>query len=266
MPRATRASTKPTTTNDGTKPYPSTRPTDSFRSRTTNSTPETAVKPRRKVKDGKASHLYTDDNPSTTLHGTGFKDEATARQTLELVSKRSLVYQFQTINTMYHRAAHHKSSTTNLNIQAAMKVFRSWLDNDYHEAKAAQRNYPLLKKEVVELYLPQIRAQAVELGIESEWAEQYIVARKKLANILMDDSKPEERDLAVVRQNFLDSVVNNDFNGEVPPKDNESLWDGQCNVISSVHMKLIAYGFSPVRHQILEKTLENNDTQRTNAV
>jgi hypothetical protein len=52
-------------------------------------------------KQGKDSHLYTDDNPETTLHGTGFKDTEAAKHTIELVSKRSLTYQFQTINTMY---------------------------------------------------------------------------------------------------------------------------------------------------------------------
>lgn len=34
-----------------------------------------------KEKDPKASHLYTDDNPETTLTGTGFKDAATAINT-----------------------------------------------------------------------------------------------------------------------------------------------------------------------------------------
>lgn len=34
-----------------------------------------------KEKDPKASHLYTDDNPETTLTGTGFKDAATATNT-----------------------------------------------------------------------------------------------------------------------------------------------------------------------------------------
>lgn len=32
-------------------------------------------------KDPKASHLFTDDNPATTLPGTGFKDADTATNT-----------------------------------------------------------------------------------------------------------------------------------------------------------------------------------------
>lgn len=33
------------------------------------------------AKDPKDSHLYTDDNPETSLQGTGFKDAATANKT-----------------------------------------------------------------------------------------------------------------------------------------------------------------------------------------
>lgn len=40
-----------------------------------------AENPPQKGKDPKQSHLYTDDNPETTLHGTGFKDAATAENT-----------------------------------------------------------------------------------------------------------------------------------------------------------------------------------------
>lgn len=35
----------------------------------------------KKEKDPKQSHLYTDDNPETTLKGTGFKDAETANKT-----------------------------------------------------------------------------------------------------------------------------------------------------------------------------------------
>lgn len=34
-----------------------------------------------KEKNPKDSHLYTDDNPETTLQGTGFKDVTTAKNT-----------------------------------------------------------------------------------------------------------------------------------------------------------------------------------------
>lgn len=91
--------------------------------------------PTGKSKTGKDSHLYTDDNPTTTLKGTGFKDAATAKNTIELVSQRSLLYQFQTINTMYYRAKHHPHSASNLNMQAAMDVFEHWLKHTYPEGE-----------------------------------------------------------------------------------------------------------------------------------
>lgn len=39
------------------------------------------AKSPKKEKDPKQSHLYTDDNPETTLKGTGFKDAETANKT-----------------------------------------------------------------------------------------------------------------------------------------------------------------------------------------
>lgn len=42
---------------------------------------EVEVDDAKPVKDPKDSHLYTDDNPETSLQGTGFKDAATADKT-----------------------------------------------------------------------------------------------------------------------------------------------------------------------------------------
>lgn len=88
-----------------------------------------------KTRNPRDSHLYTDDNPSTTIHGTGFKDKAAAQRTLELIGRRSLIYQFQTVNTMFNRAKHHpamkkavEGSAGTADIRAAMEVFREWLD------------------------------------------------------------------------------------------------------------------------------------------
>ena len=89
----------------------------------------------KKARDPKDSHLYTDDNPSTTIHGTGFKDEATAHKTLDLIKNRSLTYQFQTVNTMFYRAKHHPSMKKGISggagtkgMEEAMAIFREWLD------------------------------------------------------------------------------------------------------------------------------------------
>lgn len=62
--------------------------------------PAAPEKPSSK-KSGRDSHLYTDDNPKTTIHGTGFKDEEAAKRTLKLIENRSLIYQFQTVNVRF---------------------------------------------------------------------------------------------------------------------------------------------------------------------
>lgn len=118
---------------------------------------------RPKAKDPKASHLYTDDNPATTIHGTGFKDRAAAEHTLELISKRSLIYQFQTVNTLFHRAKGHPHKGQG--IEEAMEVFREWLDVTYPEAKNALRAggwKPLLSKRCVERYLPRLKESKIK--------------------------------------------------------------------------------------------------------
>jgi hypothetical protein len=69
--------------------------------------------------------LYEDKHPKTSLKGTGYKDAKKARQTIKLVSKYDLTYQFQVINTMYNRAKHHPFQTKDM--KEAMKVFKKWL-------------------------------------------------------------------------------------------------------------------------------------------
>lgn len=73
----------------------------------------------------KGLSLYSDYNPKTTLKGTGFKDEETAKRTLELISKRDLTYQKQVVNTMYNRAKFHPNQTVDM--RKAMRVFNTWL-------------------------------------------------------------------------------------------------------------------------------------------
>ncbi|KAI6857585.1 hypothetical protein KC338_g8047 [Hortaea werneckii] len=153
------------------------------RTKTSRSTPLSSSKPTPQNKtatprkDPKNSHLYTDDNPSTTIHGTGFKDATTAHHTLALIQSRSLTYQFQTVNTMFHRASHHPAmkkqqpatsspsssgsgdGSSQQGMKDAMSIFRHWLEETYPAAKSslrAQGFKPLLSKDLVEKFLPRI--------------------------------------------------------------------------------------------------------------
>lgn len=226
-------------------------------------------KKRASRKDsGKDSHLYTDDNPSTTLHGTGFKDAATANHTLELISKRSLTYQFQTINTLFHRARNHpsvkKAKTSDqapAGITEALEVFKTWLEETYPASKASLRASgfkPLLSKGLVGKCLERINAAARSDNdvIEPEaaaFASLYssLPKNRRLGNVLVDDDKPGEADWEVRRYEALDRLVpEGDEDGKGWAEDR--LWDGKGG-LSAEHLNLVAWGWSPVGERGLGK-------------
>ncbi|EME42775.1 hypothetical protein DOTSEDRAFT_176065 [Dothistroma septosporum NZE10] len=225
------------------------------RTKTTRDKPIT--NPTAKPKDPKDSHLYTDDNPSTTIHGTGFKDKAAAERTLDLIKKRSLIYQFQTVNTMFHRAKHHpamkkaaEGASSTADMRAAMDIFQHWLDVTYPAEKDSLRASgfkPLLSKKTVERYLPQIeRSEAVDEEAKT-FAKLYVGlgGRKRLGNVLVDDSKPKEADWEKRRYTLLDELVGE---GKEEGQDQwklSELWEDDREVAAG-HLRLIAWAWSPV--------------------
>lgn len=92
--------------------------------------------------------LYSDNHPLTSLKNTGFKNSALALQTIKLVSKRSLKYQYDVINTMYNRAKYHPYQTNE--ILKAMKIFYTWLQKYKNNDKF---NYPFLPLIKIKQYL-----------------------------------------------------------------------------------------------------------------
>eukprot|EP00935_MAST-01C_sp_MAST-1C-sp1_P000457 g457.t1 len=82
-------------------------------------------------------HLYSNDHPEVTQSGTGFKDAATARRTLELVKQKPRNRQVWTVNAMYHRAKHHPNQTASM--REAMAIFQTWLD-EYSKEKESQKS------------------------------------------------------------------------------------------------------------------------------
>eukprot|EP00588_Corethron_pennatum_P002943 CAMPEP_0194294480 /NCGR_PEP_ID=MMETSP0169-20130528/50755_1 /TAXON_ID=218684 /ORGANISM="Corethron pennatum, Strain L29A3" /LENGTH=616 /DNA_ID=CAMNT_0039043343 /DNA_START=134 /DNA_END=1984 /DNA_ORIENTATION=- len=94
---------------------------------------------RRHKRDARniPSNLYTDDNPSTTIKGTGFKDAATAERTIRLTSQPGVRFnQYWTVRAMRERAAHHPHPTAG--IREALRIFDQWLAN-YRAPDNAER-------------------------------------------------------------------------------------------------------------------------------
>mmetsp|Transcript_30497 Transcript_30497/g.89167 ORF Transcript_30497/g.89167 Transcript_30497/m.89167 type:complete len:628 (-) Transcript_30497:1188-3071(-) len=74
------------------------------------------------------SRLYTDENPATTIKGTGFKNRAIAERTIRLTSQPGVRYkQYWTIRAMRERAVHHPHLTDGM--REAILVFDEWLGN-----------------------------------------------------------------------------------------------------------------------------------------
>lgn len=235
MPKA-----KTSTPVEASKPYSKVNKT----ARGKNSASLNAEKSANKRTD---SHLFTDDNPATTLHGTGFKDAAAAQRTIELVSRRSLLYQFQTINTMYYRAKHHPHSKGNKNMEAAMAVFRKWLDETYPSERAIRPDYkPVIKREIVQRFFERMKSDP---GIDESWAQMYVdlPKGKRLANTLMDDAHPEGPDMVTERDEHLTKLT-----GGRTDNIDEDLWDEEGKTVTAWHLRCIAYAWSPVAESKLK--------------
>ncbi|KAF2084181.1 hypothetical protein K490DRAFT_68965 [Saccharata proteae CBS 121410] len=210
----------------------------------TTSARQDAAKAPSAAREAKGSHLYTDDNPATTIQGTGFKDAAAALKTLDLIAKRSLTYQLQTVNTLFHRASHHPHQTEG--IEEATAVFREWLDETHPTAKAELRGgggfKPLLSKKVVQKHLERIKDEVG--GEAATFAETYVglAARKRLANLLTDETKPAEADWERKRYDALCELVD-----EGKEWDGAELWeDGKGKRATRKHLELMAWAWSPV--------------------
>lgn len=208
---------------------------------------ETKNQPRR-------SHLYTDETPETAIQGAGFKDAETAKKTISLVSKRSLTYQWQTINTMYSRAKHHPNKTKD--IEAAQAVFQGWLRETYPRQKREQRAFKPLSKKTVEAFLPLLERAD---GIDTAFAQMYVnlEARKRLANTLVDEKEPGEPDWDRTRTDALARLVpeekDGDHDGQVA--DDNKLW-GEDGRPTEDHLRLIAWAWSPASEYKLLKSIK----------
>jgi len=99
------------------------------------------------VQKGKVpTALYTDEQPATTIKGTGYASRERAVRTIELTSQKGVRYkQFWTIRAMRERANHHPRQTQGM--RDAMAIFDRWLESYEEPSPAVKQEMALEFKE-----------------------------------------------------------------------------------------------------------------------
>jgi hypothetical protein len=182
--------------------------------------------------------LYTDDNPLNTIKGTGFKHKQKVKETIKLISKRSPLYQFQVINTMYNRAKYHPHKTDNM--LEAMELLKDWLNK--YEKLANEYNISRVSR---------------GLDIPTKSDEGFLIVYRKvkgnssrMVNQLVNRSRPTGLDWNMMRHNFIKSRL-----GQM--KHARTQWFNKEGLPTVQHTVLIMNGYSPYEDR-LKKILKTH--------
>lgn len=125
------------------------------------------------------SRLYSDDHPEKSLQNTGFKNKTMAKQTLSLIRKRSLHYQFTVVNTMYYRAMNHPNKTKQM--EEAMKIFKEWIDKYPIKKEKDENNQITIDKiKLIEKQLDKNTINLIKKNKKSLWKLKFIVYPKNI--------------------------------------------------------------------------------------
>ena len=186
--------------------------------------------------------LYTDNKPTTTLKGTGFKDEKTALNTIKLIKNRSIIYKKALINTLYNRAKYHPNITDD--IMKAMKIFEKWLKIN----NKIRIKYPYLRIDIIKKFekIAESRnisrvARGIDKPIKSDYG--FLVMYKKIKNpaklafIPVKKTKPSGNDYDSMREKFL-----NARSKQIKGKNGLYNENGEP---TTPHLVLIMNGYSP---------------------
>lgn len=139
---------------------------------------------KREVKSGwgTGGQLFGSETTETTFQGAGFKDKDKALETIQLLEGRDITFQFQIINSMYHRAKVIQKRTKDpekvRNLTEAIETFEKWID-DYKSHSRAKENFTYLPLDVVEAFQP----LAEKYGISSKFLEAYRQAEGDLKKV-----------------------------------------------------------------------------------
>jgi len=188
--------------------------------------------------------LYNDLHPEKSLKNTGFKDCEKAINTINLVSKRSLRYQFDVINTMYNRAKFHPHKT--IQMEEAMKIFNKWLKKYPKLKKYEDKNYKFLTLEQIEKYekIAEIyKINGIVRGINFLQMYKEVNGKpNKLQYIPIKLDKPEGQDYWSYRIEFIKSKLNKIEQQNIPLYYVNGKYK---DLPTKQHIILILHGYSP---------------------
>ncbi len=196
--------------------------------------------------------LYNDLHPENSLKNTGFKNIATANNTIKIISKRSLKYQFDVINTMYNRAKYHPHITDDM--KKAMSVFKKWLTIYPKLKREEDRKYPWLSLKIIskyekiaEIYGVSEVARGLKKGTRTD--NGFLAMYKKvdgkankLQYIPVKKNKPDGNDYYSYRINFINSRMGQIKHAKSPLYYSEGKFKG---LPTKQHIILIMHGYSP---------------------
>jgi hypothetical protein len=197
--------------------------------------------------------LYTDDNPKNTIPGTGFKDEATVRKTFKLIEKRSPIYQFSVINTMFNRAKYHPNQTDD--IKKAMRLLNKWL-KEY-----SYKSYPYLPLNIINKYeklADEYNISRVARGLDkaTKTDEGFLVVYRrikgnpsKMPYQLIHKNKPMGLDWDKSRYNFINSRLGQIKHAKLSLFNKDGKYKGLPTI---QHTVMIMNGYSPYPEKLKE--------------
>lgn len=213
-------------------------------------------------KSGWASgQLFGSETTETTFQGAGFKDKEKALETLQLLEGRDITFQFQVINSMFHRAKviHKRTKDPEKvrNLAEAMETFEKWLD-DYRSHSRAKENLTYLPLDVVEAFQPLAERYGVKTevpGVQASFLKAYREADGDLKKLRVQKVNPDD-DKSITwdvhRNKNLKPLVERIKGDGAPPLYRTE--DKLRGVPSREHVELVMWGYSPEATK-LKKTM-----------
>lgn len=146
---------------------------------------------------GPAVAIFSDEDPSTTTKGCGFKDAESARRTLWLTAQPGSRYKrYWTIRAMLERAQRHPHFGQNSGMQEAASVFSAWM-----EARKRGERDPLIEGSLAGY-------ASEQLLHEAERSQQAVFRRCRANSASMRNLKGyDESELAKVQRETRMSAV-----------------------------------------------------------